>query len=49
MSVSLQLQTLKVLANARTSGQYSGRTRDGSHPESGAIPTNNMPARAERS
>lgn len=49
MSGSLQLQTLKALAKPRTSGQYSGRTRDGSHRKRGGTPTNNTPSRAERS
>jgi hypothetical protein len=43
MPGSLQLQTLKALANAGPSGQYAGRTRDC------APPTNNALARAERS
>ncbi len=43
MPSSLQLQTLKALANAATSGQYSGRERDC------AVPTNNKLNRAERS
>jgi hypothetical protein len=43
MPVSLQLQTLIALANADSSGQYSGRVRDC------AVPTNNKLNRAERS
>jgi hypothetical protein len=42
MPASLQLQTLTALANAGTSGQYSGRKRDC------AGPTNNTLMRAER-
>jgi hypothetical protein len=43
MPVSLQLQTLKALAKADPSGQYSGRPRDC------ALPSNNTLMRAERS
>jgi hypothetical protein len=43
MPASLQLQTLKALANADSSGQYPDRTR------ACAPPTNNTLTRAERS
>jgi hypothetical protein len=43
MPASLQLQTLKALAKADPSGQYSGRPRDCSPPP------NNTLTRAERS
>jgi hypothetical protein len=43
MPESLQLQTLKPLANAGSTGQYSGRPREC------AIPSNNTLMRAERS
>jgi hypothetical protein len=42
MPASLQLQTLKALAKAGLSGQYSGRRRDC------ASPTNDTLVRAER-
>jgi hypothetical protein len=43
MPESLQLQTLKALANAGSTGQYPGRTREC------ATPSNNKLMRAERS